>query len=167
MEDIKAIYPALLDKCDVTIVLLRLSASYLFWAVFTIVSTSWTISLSLASSLLLAASTKQHERCPSKSWRLLDLTSQMTAKFCWMTEIQYLSCSIIVITLSRVLLAFLSEMSVLSLFFFIRLGLAIRIGLCTYGVGIMEIWENAREFLLPPFGHLSNFWRNLSNFDSF
>ena len=93
--------------------------NYLFCAVFTIVRTSCTISSSLSWSLLLAASTKQHERWSSRSWRLVDLTSQMTAKFCWMTEIQYLSFSIISITLSNVLLAFFSEMRTLLWFFFI------------------------------------------------
>jgi len=127
--------------------------NYLFWAVFTIVRTSWTMSSSLSWSLLLAASTKQHERWSSRSWRLVDLTSQMTAKFCWMTEIQYLSFSIISITLSNVLLAFFNDISTFCWFFFIRIRLAIRIGLCTYGVGIVDFWRNAREFLLQKKRH--------------
>ena len=130
-----------------------MSASYLFWAVFTIVRTSCTISSSLSWSLLLAASTKQHERWSSRSWRLVDLTSQMTAKFCWITEIQYLSFSIISITLSNVLLAFFRDISTLLWFFFIRMRLAIRIGRCTYGVGIVENLGNAREFLLQKRRH--------------
>ena len=119
--------------------------SYLFWAVFTIVRTSCTISSSLSWSLLLAASTKQQERWSSRSWRLVDLTSQMTAKFCWMTEIQYLSFSIISITLSNVLLAFFRDINTFCWFFFIVWPNMYKY---TYGVGIVEFWGNAREFYI-------------------
>ncbi len=93
--------------------------NYLFWAVFTIVRISWIISFCLFLSLDLIESTKQHPKWSSKSWRFTDLRSPTTARFCWITLMQYWSLSIIEMIFSNELLAFLSDMSIFSWFFFI------------------------------------------------
>lgn len=110
--------------------------NYLFCAVFTIVSISSIISDCLFLSSDLTASIKQHHKWSWRSCTFTDFNNHITARFCWITLIQYWSFSTIEMIFSKELFAFLREITIFSFCGFICI-YHTKINTPTIGVGLV------------------------------